>query len=62
MCRPRDIPSIGGIPWRDIIGMRNMLIHGYDIVDLDILWHTVDEDRPALIAIIEPLIENGDGA
>ncbi len=39
-----------------------MLIHGYDIVDLDILWHTVDEDRPALIAIIEPLIENGDGA
>ena len=32
------------IPWRDIIGMRNMLIHGYDAVDLGILWETVVTD------------------
>ncbi len=50
------------IPWRDMIGMRNMLIHGYDIVDLDVLWKTVEEDLPALIATLEPIIENEDGS
>lgn len=37
------------IAWRDIISMRNMIIHGYDTVDLDILWQTVQEDLPDLI-------------
>jgi len=30
------------IPWSDIIGMRNRLVHGYFDVDLDIVWSTVD--------------------
>lgn len=38
------------IPWRGIIGMRNRLIHGYDAVDLDVLWQVVSEDLPPLIA------------
>ena len=29
------------IPWPQIAGMRNRLIHGYDFVDYDILWQTV---------------------
>jgi uncharacterized protein with HEPN domain len=29
------------IPWRDIVGMRNRLVHGYDAVDFDVLWNTV---------------------
>jgi uncharacterized protein with HEPN domain len=37
------------IPWREIINMRNRLIHGYDQVDLDILWDTLQEDLPRLI-------------
>jgi uncharacterized protein with HEPN domain len=41
------------IPWRDIIGMRNRLIHGYDVVDLDALWDTVTNDLPPLIAQLE---------
>ena len=36
------------LPWRQMIGMRNRLIHGYDSVDPDILWDTVTGDLPNL--------------
>jgi uncharacterized protein with HEPN domain len=38
------------IPWQDIIGMRNRVIHGYDEVDFDILWDVVELHLPPLIA------------
>mgnify|MGYP001815200499 CR=1 FL=1 len=38
-----------GIPWAEIVGLRNRLIHGYDSVDLDIVWNIVIGDLPALI-------------
>lgn len=38
------------VPWRAIIGMRNRLIHGYDAVDLDVLWDVVSRDLPKLPA------------
>ena len=41
------------IPWPDIIGLRNRLIHGYDAVDFDILWRIVTEDLPPLIEGLE---------
>jgi uncharacterized protein with HEPN domain len=44
------------IPWLQIAGMRNRLIHGYDFVDYDILWQTVTEDLRALVAALEPLV------
>jgi len=37
------------IPWKDIAGMRDRLIHGYDSVDVDELWKTSTEDIPTLI-------------
>jgi uncharacterized protein with HEPN domain len=37
------------IPWAQIIGMRNRLIHGYDVVDTGILWQTVTSDIPPLL-------------
>jgi uncharacterized protein with HEPN domain len=37
------------VPWRDIAGMRDRLIHGYDSVDIDELWKTSTEDIPALM-------------
>jgi uncharacterized protein with HEPN domain len=37
------------IPWQDIVGTRNRLIHGYDRVDLRIVWDTVQDDLPLLI-------------
>lgn len=51
----------GQISWRDIVGMRNMLIHGYDIVDMDILWKTVEEDLPALIRTLDSIIAEEPG-
>ena len=44
------------IPWPQMIGMRNRLIHGYDIVDYDVVWSTVTHDLPPLIAALEKLL------
>lgn len=37
------------IPWTDIVDLRNRLIHGYDSIDLDLLWDIVALDLPPLI-------------
>jgi uncharacterized protein with HEPN domain len=39
-----------GIPWRQIVGMRNRLVHGYGAVDRNVLWDVVHDDLPDLIA------------
>jgi uncharacterized protein with HEPN domain len=41
------------IPWQDIVGMRNRLIHAYFDIDLDRVWDTVVADLPALIVLLE---------
>ena len=45
-----------GIPWPEIIGMRNRLVHAYFEVDLKRVWKTAQQDIPRLIDIIEPLV------
>lgn len=44
------------LPWLQMIGARNRLIHGYDHVDFDILWMIVDKDLPELISQLEEII------
>lgn len=44
------------IPWPQIIGMRNRLVHGYDQIDRDILWPTVQQDLPPLIVALEEVL------
>jgi uncharacterized protein with HEPN domain len=44
------------IPWPEIIGMRNRLIHAYADISLDILWHTVASNLPPLIQALEKII------
>jgi uncharacterized protein with HEPN domain len=44
------------IPWPQIIGTRKRLVHGYDLVDYDIIWSTVTEDLPPLIAELEKIL------
>ena len=41
-------PSHPGVPWRDIVAMRNRLIRGDFDVDLDRVWDTVTDDLPPL--------------
>lgn len=44
------------IPWNDMIGMRNRLIHEYFRVDYDAVWDTIQKDLPQLIKLIDPLV------
>lgn len=50
------------VPWGPIAGMRDRLIHAYDVVDLYEVWVAVERDVPRLLAILGPLLpkkENG---
>jgi len=47
------------IPWREIVGMRNRVIHGYDAIDLDVLWDTITVDLSLLIDQLEEIEGRG---
>ena len=49
-----------GIPWPEMIGMRNHLVHDYLRVSAEVAWMTALEDIPALIAAIEPLVPDAE--
>jgi uncharacterized protein with HEPN domain len=44
------------IPWREIIGTRNRIIHGYENVKLDIVWDIAATKAVLLIEQLEPLL------
>ena len=48
--------SSKNIPWRAIIGMRNLHAHDYENVDLEIVWNTLLEDIPVLKKDLEKLL------
>ena len=48
--------SAPDIPWIDIVGMRNRLIHAYFAIDLDIPWQTVTAELPPLKTKLEALL------
>ena len=45
------------IPWKDMAGMRDKLIHNYIDVDLAIVWDSVTNDVPYLKSVISEIIE-----
>lgn len=57
----RRVPAEGraehpAIPWQEVIALRNRLIHGYDQVDLDVVWGIVTPDLPQLAAELERIV------
>lgn len=44
------------IPWRQMAGMRDVLIHAYDHVDIDEVWNVVQQALPDVAARIQPLL------
>ena len=44
------------VPWKDIAGMRDHLSHGYDDVDHQVLWDSVQKDVPVLLATLEQML------
>jgi uncharacterized protein with HEPN domain len=45
------------IPWENLIGMRNRLIHGYFAVDPDIVWSVVQDKLPGLLPEFRKLLK-----
>ena len=55
---PEGQEKYPAIPWPQVVSMRNRLIHGYDQVDLNILWDTIEDDLPSLITELEKILES----
>ena len=49
------------IPWRNIAGMRDRIIHGYDNVDLQIVWDVVKRDIPEIRPQIQQILKDYEG-
>jgi uncharacterized protein with HEPN domain len=50
------------VPWLNIIGMRNRLIHVYFDIDLDRVWDTITDDLPPVIAALEKIVQKEEKA
>ncbi len=45
------------VPWPEIVGMRNRLVHAYFDVNLDVVWTTVRHDLPPLVTALQGALE-----
>ena len=48
------------IPWKGMAGMRDRIIHGYDTVDYEIVWNTVDQDIPRIRPLLQQILADYD--
>ena len=57
-----DKDSEPAVPWRDVIGLGNILRHGYDIIDEKRIWTIVESDLAVLKHAVAGIREHIDGA
>ena len=57
--KPEERARYPSIPWPEVIGMRQRLVHGYETVDLQVLWDTITDDLPPLITELERILAEG---
>jgi uncharacterized protein with HEPN domain len=48
------------LPWNSMIGMRSVMIHEYNDVDLNVVWDTVTTGLPHLVYLLERLVQPDD--
>jgi uncharacterized protein with HEPN domain len=46
------------VPWRQMVAMRNVLIHGYFDIDVDLVWSVAENDLPKLRAQVQAIVED----
>src|SRR4051812_28052462 len=45
------------VPWRDIVQLRNLLIHDYGRVNMDLIWQIVEQDIPRFKRSVENILK-----
>ncbi len=53
---PEAKDELPNIPWHKVVGMRHRLVHAYFDINLDILWRTVTEGLPPIVAEIDKVL------
>ena len=53
---PRFAAEHPECPIRGMTALRNFLAHGYDLVDLDVIWRVIHEEVPTLIRTVEQIL------
>ena len=54
---PAEVRAVSPqLPWSEMIGMRNVLIHDYVGVDEAVIWRTIQEDLPSLCASVRAIL------
>jgi len=53
--------SLPGLPWRQMAGMRNIIVHEYDDVDLSVVWDAVTRDLPPLVSELAQRLPPAEG-
>ena len=55
---PETRQRVGDVPWRAIVGMRNIIVHVYWGIDVAELVKTTRDDLPGLVSAIEKALSN----